>query len=312
MKKLILFWVYVLLVVPCGAAVITVDDDGPALFHSIQEAIDNANPNDVIQVAEGYYVEGTSPYSGNDRLCGLLFEEKNHITLNGARADKTTIDCNNVHYGLMLDDSHSITISGFTLRNSNAALVCIFNSSGTSGSNLIEYCVLDFRDRPADYNRIKNYHDMYYNHVTFVGPPDCNYFFSHTASPVAIAYVSDSIFWKSSYLVDSGDTDLDLYLDHTNIFEVDNENYTTGTYVTHADPNFVDPNNDDFRLAIDSPVRNVASDGTYMGALPPIMNCSHFVLADLNRDCKVDFKDFALLALYWLDCNLDPPELCLE
>lgn len=32
--------------------------------------------------------------------------------------------------------------------------------------------------------------------------------------------------------------------------------------------------------------------------------------ADLNEDCKVDFKDFALFALEWLDCNMDPGEDC--
>lgn len=31
---------------------------------------------------------------------------------------------------------------------------------------------------------------------------------------------------------------------------------------------------------------------------------------DLNEDCKVDFKDFALFALEWLDCNMDPQTSC--
>jgi hypothetical protein len=33
---------------------------------------------------------------------------------------------------------------------------------------------------------------------------------------------------------------------------------------------------------------------------------------DLNRDCKVDFNDLAIMALHWLDCNLDPPEACWD
>ena len=38
--------------------------------------------------------------------------------------------------------------------------------------------------------------------------------------------------------------------------------------------------------------------------------CDGLMEADLNKDCKVDFEDFALLALRWLDCNMDPPESC--
>jgi hypothetical protein len=49
-----------------------------------------------------------------------------------------------------------------------------------------------------------------------------------------------------------------------------------------------------------------------MGALPPIINCTHFVPADLNKDCKVDFKDLAQFLSYWLECNLYPPEACWE
>jgi len=34
--------------------------------------------------------------------------------------------------------------------------------------------------------------------------------------------------------------------------------------------------------------------------------------SDLTGDCKVDFRDFAVIASEWLDCNLDPPETCRE
>lgn len=39
--------------------------------------------------------------------------------------------------------------------------------------------------------------------------------------------------------------------------------------------------------------------------------CTNKMAADLNEDCKVDFQDFVLLALEWLNCNMDPPESCL-
>ena len=38
--------------------------------------------------------------------------------------------------------------------------------------------------------------------------------------------------------------------------------------------------------------------------------CTEYPATDFNKDCKVDFEDFAVFALSWLECNLDPPEAC--
>ncbi len=38
--------------------------------------------------------------------------------------------------------------------------------------------------------------------------------------------------------------------------------------------------------------------------------CARPPRGDLNRDCRVDFVDFAILASSWLDCGLMVPELC--
>jgi len=43
-----------------------------------------------------------------------------------------------------------------------------------------------------------------------------------------------------------------------------------------------------------------------------IPKCSSPPQGDLNNDCKVDFSDFAILINNWLECNLDPPEACLD
>lgn len=40
--------------------------------------------------------------------------------------------------------------------------------------------------------------------------------------------------------------------------------------------------------------------------------CTSKPAMDFNKDCKVDFEDFALFTQSWLDCNLDPPETCWE
>jgi hypothetical protein len=38
--------------------------------------------------------------------------------------------------------------------------------------------------------------------------------------------------------------------------------------------------------------------------------CSAPIVGDLNNDCKVDFRDFALMAANWLKCNLQPQSAC--
>ena len=32
--------------------------------------------------------------------------------------------------------------------------------------------------------------------------------------------------------------------------------------------------------------------------------------ADANGDCKIDLRDFALLAAQWLGCNIEPKTVC--
>lgn len=55
MKRATFILTCLLLVSPCGAAAITVDDDGPADFNNIQAAINDSNDWDVIVVADGTY-----------------------------------------------------------------------------------------------------------------------------------------------------------------------------------------------------------------------------------------------------------------
>jgi len=40
--------------------------------------------------------------------------------------------------------------------------------------------------------------------------------------------------------------------------------------------------------------------------------CRERPAMDFNEDCKVDFRDFALFMQSWLECNLDPPEVCWQ
>jgi len=48
--------------------------------------------------------------------------------------------------------------------------------------------------------------------------------------------------------------------------------------------------------------------GTQQASRSP--GCSGHLLSDLNRDCRVDFFDFAIFVNQWLECNWEDPELC--
>lgn len=40
--------------------------------------------------------------------------------------------------------------------------------------------------------------------------------------------------------------------------------------------------------------------------------CTAKPAMDFNDDCKVDFADFAIFCMSWLDCGLEPPSACWE
>ena len=70
---------------PCRAAVITVDDDGPADYNNIQAAIDHANHGDIITVKPGLYI--------GDGNCDIDFQGK-AVTLRSQDGPRSAvIDC---------------------------------------------------------------------------------------------------------------------------------------------------------------------------------------------------------------------------
>jgi len=46
------------------------------------------------------------------------------------------------------------------------------------------------------------------------------------------------------------------------------------------------------------------------GIVEPV--CTEYPAMDFNKDCRVDFQDFAVFTQTWLDCNLDPQSACWE
>jgi len=47
------------------------------------------------------------------------------------------------------------------------------------------------------------------------------------------------------------------------------------------------------------------------GEEPPA-KCTEAIAGDVNNDCRVDWADFATVATYWLECNLEPQSACWE
>jgi len=82
----------------------TVDDDGPADFHTIQEAVNAANPADTIFVCSGTYKEHQVTI-------------QKPLTLIGENKSTTVIDGNGSWVCVYVQSTHNVTISGFTVRN---------------------------------------------------------------------------------------------------------------------------------------------------------------------------------------------------
>lgn len=81
----------------------TVDDDGPADFAKIQDAINVASPYDTIQVAAGTYYE-------------QLSITKHNLTIVGENLSNTVIDGNGGGWVIFLS-ANNVTITGFTVQN---------------------------------------------------------------------------------------------------------------------------------------------------------------------------------------------------
>jgi len=131
-----------LLAVPCGARIITVDDDGPADFNNIQAAIDDANDGDVVVVQPGIYTgEGNRDIDFKGKAITVCSKDPNDPNI----VATTIVDCNGTetdpHRGFYFHNGEDNTsvLSGFTITNGyvkavdGAAIVC-YVSSPTIGN----------------------------------------------------------------------------------------------------------------------------------------------------------------------------------
>ena len=112
-RLLVLVLVVVLAVQATEGATITVDDDGPADFNSIQAAIDDANDGDEIEVAPGTYNEAIDFIGKAVRLYSSDGPEVTTIDANGIAGAYHVVQC------VSGEDANTV-LEGFTITGGNA------------------------------------------------------------------------------------------------------------------------------------------------------------------------------------------------
>jgi len=133
MKKLILGFAFLLVAIPCGARIITVDDDGPADFKIIQAAIDDSNNGDTIVVYPGTYYE-----TFNFDINPFKFKGKNIVLTSTDPNDPAVVEHTVIeggYYSVISIVDANVTIDGFTIQNGSGYRnggICCTSSKGTA------------------------------------------------------------------------------------------------------------------------------------------------------------------------------------
>ncbi len=120
----------------------TVDDDGPADFHTIQEAINAANPGDTIYVKAGIYYENVIV----NKTITLIGESKSDCLVDGGGSSAV--------FRIMSDN---VSISGFTIWLGNYGIYLASSNNCTIFDNIILGNVMQgiYLDQTS-YNYISN------------------------------------------------------------------------------------------------------------------------------------------------------------
>jgi len=101
----------------------TVDDDGPADFHTIQEALYNAGEGDTIFVKNGTYHE-------------QVFSCNSNVTLLGENAESTIVEGTGFDRAVYID-SDNFTMKGFTIKNASSDNIELYCSGCIIECNIL-------------------------------------------------------------------------------------------------------------------------------------------------------------------------------
>jgi parallel beta-helix repeat protein len=111
----------------------TVDDDGPADFHTIQEAINNGNDGDMIRVKEGTYSENLVV----NKSISLFGENRENTIVDGNAGNVFYISVSNTNInGFKIQNG----IHGFYLHNCNNSVISNTKLSNNGGGIYLYSC----------------------------------------------------------------------------------------------------------------------------------------------------------------------------
>jgi parallel beta-helix repeat protein len=137
------------------ASIWTVDDDGPADFHTIQEAINAANPGDTIYVKQGTYYENVVV---NKRVLLVGEDSKTTVIDGGSLFDPNRIT-------VLIDQVYGASLRNFTIRNGyigieiHASLNTYLTKNNITG-NSHGVASFDSPNTEIDGNEITNNYDQ--------------------------------------------------------------------------------------------------------------------------------------------------------
>ena len=225
---------------------IVVAEDGTGDYYSISRAIAKAEPGDVIYVRPGVYEEAVEV-------------DVDDIALVGAGPDRTIIDADGDYAALTLA-AEEADVSGFTLRGASSHGIYI-----KDGHQRVDHClIVDNEDRGIYFSSFSGSPSADIDHCT-IADNDVSGIYSPTDSPRTS--ITNCIVAYCNRGIVSDENEGGMTVDHNCVYN-DSEDFdrvTRGRGNITEDPEFVDPEDGDYRLGPDSPCRGQADDGMDMG-----------------------------------------------
>ena len=227
---------------------IVVDDDGPADFESISDALDEADNGDVILVKPGTYEEEVE-----------FDSDQKNITLLGSGPGKTIIDADD-EYAVVTLKGNGHRVSGFTLRGAESHGVYV-----PDGKHKVDYClIVDNGDRGIYLSTLSGRGRARIDHCT-IADNEVSGIYSvkdddeTTISNCVIANNGRGI------VTDEDEGGIKITRSCVSNKGEDFDRVDEGDDNITDDPEFKNPEDSDYRLAKGSPCLGAGSDGTNMG-----------------------------------------------